>query len=402
MITKRYAMTAVILTVALVLAAGPALAAEKLSATPAQTKAMDAAHVEKARKMINDGLGYLLSKQDEKGGWALQGGAHNPALTAMVLKCLLGHPDFDTKSPAVKKGFDVLLSYQQKDGGIYEPKEGYQNYSTAVAVMALAAAGDPRYKEALDKAVEYLKDQQIVAGSESADGAKITEDHPFFGGVSYGKHGRPDLSNVGFSAEALHEAGLSQDDPYWENVVVFLTRTQNRSESNPRPWAKDGPNDGGFVYAPAIKADLSQGESKAGEGPGGRGLRSYGSMTYTGFKSMLYAGVDRKDPRVVGAFDWIRTHWRLETNPNMPAVRSKEGLFYYYMVFAKALRAWGEDTITDRKGEKHNWRHELVDTLAEKMQKGGYWENDSPRWFERLPELSTCYSVMALQEVLRK
>ena len=66
----------------------------------------------------------------------------------------------------------------------------------------------------------------------------------------------------------------------------------------------------------------------AGSGPGGTGLRSYGSLTYTGFKSMLYAGLSKKDPRVQAAYQWIRSHWDLDANPNMPGQASQEGLSY--------------------------------------------------------------------------
>ncbi|HAU36238.1 MAG TPA: hypothetical protein DCX07_00790 [Phycisphaerales bacterium] len=379
--------------------AAPAGPVAKLSLPPAATGAMDAAHLAAAQKLMNGGIAWLLANRESDGGWSLNG-ANKPAMTAMVLKALLQHPDFDAKHPVVRKGFEVLMKSRQKDGGFYAPQEGLANYTTAVAVMALKASGDTRYNDALEAAVAFLKGQQIIAGSESADGQKITEDHPFFGGVSYGAHGRPDLSNAGYSAEALHEFGLSADDPYWKNMVVFVTRTQNLKETNPRPWAQQGANDGGFIYAPAVKGDPNTGESKAGDDR--FGLRSYGSMTYTGFKSLLYAGVDRKDPRVQAALRWIREHWRLDSNPNMPQIHSEEGLYYYYHVFAKALQAWGEDEIADGKGVRHNWRHELIDALGQRVAPDGHWENPAKRWFEKLPALATCYSVLAIQEVMKK
>ena len=140
----------------------------------------------------------------------------------------------------------------------------------------------------------------------------------------------------------------------------------------------------GFVYAVNRKNGQFVGESKAGEGR--RGLRSYGSMTYIGFKSMLYAGVKRDDPRVRAAYEWIRKYWRLDSNPNMPETQSKQGLFYYYHTFAKALRAWGQDEIPDSRDIKHNWRQELIDVLVEKQDKDGSWVNkDAERWLGRKP-----------------
>ena len=126
-------------------------------------------------------------------------------------------------------------------------------------------------------------------------------------------------------------------------------------------------------------------------------------MTYVGFMSLLYAGLGKDDPRVKAAYSWIRRHWRLDSNPNMPRVRSKEGLFYYYHAFAKALRAWGRPIIADLKGVDHNWRHELIDALHGHMGKDGSWVNPgAPRWNEGNEMLVTTYAVLSLQETLKK
>ncbi len=353
----------------------------------------------KANAMVDKAIRYLLDNQAADGSWSI-GGANKPAMTAMVAKALLQQPSHDANSEPVKRALALVLSYQQDDGGIYDPQTGRQNYTTAIAVMALAEANKPEYKPALNKAVNYLRGIQIVPGSKTPDGVTISEDHPFFGGVSYGKHGRPDMSNLSMWVDAMHEAGVPGDDPAMQRALVFVQRTQNRSESNPLAFAQKGNNDGGFVYAPA-RADGSP-ESKAGEDPDGA-LRSYGSMTYAGFKSMLYAGLKKNDPRVRAAYDWIRQYWRLDANPNMPHTRNQQGLYYYYHVFAKALRAWSEPVITDSKGVKHNWRHELVDALAKRVSEDGSWTNQAEeRWYEGNPTLATAYSVLALQEALNR
>lgn len=124
-------------------------------------------------------------------------------------------------------------------------------------------------------------------------------------------------------------------------------------------------------------------------------------MTYAGFKSMLYADLDGSDPRVRAAFNWIRRYWRMDSNPNMPAARSLQGLYYYYHVLAKALAAWGQPVITDAEGIEHNWRHELIDALAERAGDDGSWVNDADRWYEGEPVLVTCFAVISLQEATR-
>jgi len=314
------------------------------------------------------------------------------------------HPGFDTRSEPVRRGFDLLLKHRQKDGGFYEPGGGFENYTTSLAVMALAAAQDPQLNDQMQEAVAYLKGRQILPGSKTPAGEDVVEGHPFIGGVSYGQkeQGRPDGSNAGMWAEALHEAGVPADDPAMQRVAGFFTMLQNRSESNPLPWAAVGANDGGFVYAPALRDNLATGESKAGPGPGGRGLRSYGSLTYMGFKTLLYAGLTQDDPRVAAAYEWIRRYWRLDSNPNMPQTQSNEGLYYYYHAFAKALRAWGRPVITDAANVEHNWREELIDALAERVGPDGAWVNDRDRWHEGSPILVTCYSVLSLQEAMKK
>ena len=377
-------------------------------AVAADPPPMDDAHRIKAEKLLDRGVKYLLSKRDETGGWSLRGGSFRPAMTALALRSLVQHPDYTSASPEVQKGFEVLLGYQQEDGGIYNPKEGRSNYCNSIAICALAAAKDAKYKPSMDKALAFLRTIQIKEGSKSRDpqkeGEVIGKDHPYIGGFSYGpEHGRPDIVNAGWAMEAMNEAGVDGNDPDMQRAMAFITRCQNRSESNPLAFAREGSNDGGFVYAPA-KRDISLGESKAGDGVGGRGLRSYGSVSYIAWKSLLYAGVSMDDPRIKSVYAWIRQHWTLEQNPNMPKEQAQQGVFYYYLVFARALKVSGLVEIPDLKDRsvKHNWRHELVDALEARIKKDGSWVNPADRWMEGDPMLVTAYETIALAEVLSK
>ena len=116
-----------------------------------------------------------------------------------------------------------------------------------------------------------------------------------------------------------------------KKALIFVSRCQNfESANNTLPFAAKNP-DGGFYYTAA-----AGGESPAGKTPNG-GLRSYGSMTYAGLKSMIYAGVGRDDPRVKAATKWIEQHYDLTSNPGM----GPSGLYYYYHTAAKALDAAG-------------------------------------------------------------
>ncbi len=332
-------------------------------------------------------------------------------MTAVVLTGLAKSGSVNAKTDWVKKGYDHLLSYQKETGGIYS--EALANYNTAISVSALAAANDPSLKGPLDHAVAFLKKLQWVPGGETTAavdkaGAKtpvppgqnvIDPKHPWFGGWGYGNHARPDLSNSHYSIEALKEAGLSEDDPAFKAAMQFVTRCQNNSETNDQK--KYAGDDGGFIYGPAN----GEGDSEAEDfvGPDGRRIwRSYGTMTYAGLKSMLYAGVKKDDPRVKAAVDWIQHNWTLDENPGMRNFKpenAKNGLFYYYNVFAKALHAYGEPVITDARGVKHDWRLELIQKLTTTQNPDGSWAGDK-RWMESDPVLSTAYANMALEEAM--
>ena len=155
--------------------------------------------------------------------------------------------------------------------------------------------------------------------------------------------------------DALQAAGNGPDDEAVQRALVFVSRCQNlESEFNTGPFAAKNP-DGGFFYTPA-----AGGASAAGDDPDG-GLRSYGSMTYAGLKSMIYADVKADDPRVKAATDWLKQHYTLKENPGM----GQAGVYYYYHLMAKSLDAIGKPTFADTKGQEHNWRAELAAELIE-------------------------------------
>ncbi len=360
---------------------------------PAKQVAPVAALTAKARHdaqaAIDRGLAFLKATQRADGGWESMDRS-DPAVTAMVGKCFIQHKDFGPTHPLVKKALALMLAFKHDDGGIYAEGLGLRNYYTSVCLMALAAAKDEKYKPHISKAQSFLKKLQW---DEVED---IDESNPWYGGAGYGRNKRPDLSNTQMMLEALKQSGLATTDPAYKRALKFIQRCQNLSASNDQAFAR-GANDGGFVYTPA-----NGGESKAGTVmvEGQPRLRSYGSMTYAGFKSYLYADLDRNDPRVQAALKWIQQHYTLDHNPNMPGEQSLQGLYYYYHVFARALKAWGEPTIADSKGVKHAWREDLCRKLISLQNKDGSWVNTADRWYEGNPALVTAYAVLALQTAL--
>jgi len=332
----------------------------------------------KYQQMIERSVEYLRQRGQADDGSFSSASGIGP--TGVVISGLLaaGVPAHD---PMLVKGLAYLEASVQPDGGIYQLASQHQNYDTCIAMVALSQANQAgRYSEILERAEGFVK------GIQWDEGEGKTASDAFYGGAGYDSHARPDLSNTAFLIDALKQLGNSPDDEAIQKALVFVSRCQNlESPANNTPFAAKI-NDGGFYYTVA-----GGGESKAGNEVNG-GLRSYGSMTYAGLKSMIYAGVAQDDPRVKAAVDFLRKNYTLDANPGM----GQQGLFYYYHTMAKALEAVGEPQFADASGATHDWKSELIDKLFELQQPDGSWLNPTTRWMEGDPNLVCGYTLMAL------
>jgi squalene-hopene/tetraprenyl-beta-curcumene cyclase len=328
-------------------------------------------------EMQQRALQFLEVTQNPDGSWTASDAV---GVTGLVTTSLLMSGKSPT-DPLVKKGLNLLLAKQQSTGGIHSPESRHQNYETCIALVTLAEANkDGQYDAVIAKAERFLRGLQWDEGEglESTDGA--------YGGGGYDSKQRPDMSNTQFLIEALKQAGVASDDPAMQKALIFVSRAQNlESQFNQLPFAGKV-NDGGFIYTPAMG-----GESKAGTTANG-GHISYGSITYAGIKSMIYAGLGKDDQRIKAATEWIRRHYTLDENPNM----GQQGLYYYYQTFAKTMSVLGSDEFEDASGTKHAWKNELAAKLASLQQKNGSWLNASDRWYEGDPNLVTAYCLIAL------
>ncbi len=387
----------------------PLPASHRIATNRGQTS-LDAATWADAHERLRRGLQWLEERQSTTGGW-MEGTTVLPtdqppravaaamAVTAMGLKAMAQSGDDEFSASRDEAMEFVARAFE--DRGI-EGLEvgGLGNYVVSAVTMGLAAVGSEgsNSNPLVTRTVEYLKSGQW----DQAEGVAPNQD--WFGGAGYGRHGRPDLSNTQMMLDALYDAGVSPSEPTVQRALVFLTRTQNLKRTNPSAWAQSGSDDGGFVYTPANGGE-SFGSQAAGEGRYGetmpvgrpRSLRSYGSMTYAGFKSLLYAGLSNDDPRVQAALRWIQSHWTFDENPGL----GQQGFYYYIHAMARALRASGIDIVTTRDGVRHDWRAELVAAIGERQAEDGSWRNPVDRWEESRPELATIYATLALQEALK-
>jgi squalene-hopene/tetraprenyl-beta-curcumene cyclase len=315
-------------------------------------------------------IAYFRAAQHTSGGWSVPdkpGQPHLPAITALVVNAMLMEPGLTDKDPAIAKALDYILSFQQPDGGIYDTI--LPSYNTAISISALARVDSDRAREAVRKGVAFLKSNQWGAANPVGVGgvggkeapATVTQDHPFFGGWGYGNRGRPDLSNTAFVLQAFYDAELSTKDEAVQRALIFLQRCQMLETAtdasgktvavNDQPYAK-GSRQGGFIYATAENAEtLGKGQSFAGnidetlsDGSTRSMLRAYGSVTYMGFKSYLFAGLSKSDPRVAAALDWIHNHYSIDENPGL----GSDGYYYFLVMHSRAMKASELDSLSVR------------------------------------------------------
>lgn len=334
---------------------------------------------------------FLVKQQSEEGFW---GEKETPALTALVLSGLMRDPGYDRDKPEpahITKAFAWLLKQQKDDGGIYV--KGLASYNTSSTIMALLARGKKEDEPAILKARRFLVNQQTDWGN------KGETDDKYDGGTGYGgTYPHSDMSNTYLALEAMyHSRHLAQDTKNgkqpeldWAAALTFVSRCQNLEGTNDQITATTPDDEGGFVYFP--------GNSKAGETklPDGRiALRSYGSMSYAGLLSLIYADLDKNDKRVQGVLKWLGKHYTLKENPGLGA----QGLYYYYHAMTKSLVAAGINQLELADGTKADWRLDLGRLLVSNQKPDGAWLNENSRWWENDEILVSSYVVMTLEQL---
>ena len=344
---------------------------------------------------IDKGLAWLKSHQNPDGSWS---SPEHPALTALPLIAFYREPGGrfrEAKPEFLQKGYGFLRSNAKPDGGIYG--KGLANYNTSVALMAMLTTGASEDESLIRRARDFIVAQQ----------ATNMPNPDVNGGIGYGATGvspkrqHPDLDNTVVALEALRAFRsarptveiAAKDDLNWSAAIDFISRTQNLPTHNPK--ASDDPaNRGGFVYYPGFSnadpSDLSP-DAK-------RPLRSYGSMSYAGLLSFIYADLKPGDPRLDAALDWLKKNYSLEENPGL----QRAGLFYYYHLMAKGLAAARVETMETADGRKVDWARELALKLIDLQNSDGSWVNDTARWMEKDPALVTSYCILALETIFHR
>lgn len=375
------------------------LLAAGISSLSGQTSARPDTHASLKQEIqlaYTRGLQFLRTQQDEKTGqWSQVEPVAFTGLASASFLLAPGRQFADAVPPEARKGLQFLLKNTHPDGGIYT--EARANYNTALALMALLLDPAPEDDAPLLAARRFLIDRQMDLDAPG------TNDNPLDGGIGYGDDEgyHADLSNTHFALEALHYAEKLLADRgdalkvepqlNYAAAIDFIQRCQNRPESNPSPWVSQDRSDaGGFIYNPV--------ETRGGkvELPDGRiALRSYGSMSYAGLLSFIYAGLEKDDPRIEAVLQWLSENYTVEENPGL----GDQGLYYYYHTMAKALAIADRSFITLPDGKRIDWREDLATRLLNLQKGDGSWVNSTGRWMESDSLLTTSYVLLALARI---
>lgn len=398
-----------------------AISAALASAIFAQdaANAAKASTEERAKAAIEKGLNWLVSKQMTNGVWSMP---EQPALTGLPAWALSAVNRPQDKE-AIKKACEFIRSCSQEDGGIYAVVPGRRGgslgtYNTAIAMTALHYADNANSTRVIQKAREYVAATQLLGDDE------------YHGGFGYERNTQRPYADLNNSAWAISAMRLTQDvedlrpegeksvDINWDAALAFVNNMQLKEGVN--GTAKE--DDGGFLYKPetgkarpprpeANEKGATPPNGKQAIGPDGKPavprvspegkplLRSYGSITYSGLLSMIYAQVGRDDPRVVSAIDYARRHWTLDENPGM----QQQGIYYYFTIMARALSLMDLNELPPvKEGDPAiAWRDELIEKVLSLQNEDGSWQNSDNRFWESNPILCTSYGVLTLEYALR-
>jgi squalene-hopene/tetraprenyl-beta-curcumene cyclase len=360
----------------------------------ALVKPPDVSFRNEVQHAIDLGLQWLQANQNSNGWWST---ADQPALTALALSACMGEPSGALRAhptPAILRGYKFVTDHAQPDGSICA--KGLANYNTALCVMGLLAAQNPDYDPILRHARHWLLGQQVDLGEKG----KI--DSPYDGGVGYGESGtHSDMNNTMTALEALYYSkALDRDqalagakDLNWPAALHFIQTCQDLPGYNKEAWVTDDPKyKGAFIYEPG-RATTGTETNAQGRLP----LRCYGSISYAGMLSYIYADLKPDDPRVTAVYGWLRDNFTVDENPGL----GQQGLYYYLHLMTKALTLYGADRLSLKDGRTLDWRREVAMKLINLQKADGSWANPNGRWWEHDPALVTSYSVMSLEILYR-
>jgi len=348
-----------------------------------------------ALRAVDQGIQWLKARQNADGS---RPPSPQPDVTAFVTRAILRDParERGKLDASAGKGLEFIASCAQRDGGIYRDSRlpgASRVYDTAASVLALAGARQDRYEPLILAARRFL-----------ARGQNRSESSAQFGGWACGD-APADMKTTALAIEALavtqristadaEKNHSAPADPDWTAAVAFLSRCQN--DERTKSAGKRAQDLGGFSNSPGERPVAGE------KGQAGRQIRhAEGAATALGLTALLESNVARRDPRVLGAVNWLRANYAL----GEPAAGlGGHGPYFYYYSLAGALSLYGEEPLLRAQARPADWRRELMIKMISLQRTDsqglGYWVNDQGDNAEKDPVLVTAYCVLTLETLL--
>ncbi len=350
------------------------------------------ARPEQARvdKAVEKGVAWVKGQQKPDGTfkdkWAHAYATGETALSLLtLLKCGTKPED-----PGIQKGFDWLLAQPFKKTyevsisilaleALYAPKQkpDPQNPYRTIAKKAFVKGADPRIKDWLERATQFLVE------NEKAEGMWAYPDR------------ETDVSNTQFAILALkasHRMGVKVDPEVFAKAVIYFTEKQEKQGSKVPDFdvpAADNPiddvedkkaaqkqreklrHDGTTQERPKSSMEARGWSYKGSWGP-------RGSMTAAGVASLVVckselennAAYEKKyaaavEKAIRDGCAWLAYHFRADANPGA----EPDWLFYYLYTLERAGTLTGCDALGS-----HDWYGEGAEVILKAQKDDGHFE----------------------------
>ncbi len=346
-----------------------------------------------AEAALARGAERLLALQNDDGSW---GKPPMIGITALCVIALHDAPGVDAgkRDAATDAGITFLLAGLDEDGttetffglrrqpAFWEKTPRYATYSIAVTLLAMATVDKPGHIPLIKRGRAYLRTLQ-----------RVNPDSKHHGGFGYGAGGRSaNLSITAWSAEAMYHTAYvegdvqgadpvvaAQNEAMWMSIKEFIEATQKIPDAGEDAAADS--DAGGLGYKPSKDASK---------------VVVSGAMSYSGYKTMLYAKLSPDDARVRAVRKYVAANYDLSEDPG----RGKAGYYYYLHAMAKALDAADLDGLKLSDGRSVKWRDDITGVLVGLQGEDGGWHNEHGKYMESIPELVTAYAMMTIKTAL--
>lgn len=348
-----------------------------------------------ANASLRRGVEFLMSQQEEDGGWhsetygSMRQGA---AVTSSILYAISHTPpdELAARKDALLRAVGFLRQGISKKGYVVNPdgSADFPTYATSMLLMANDRLELPFTDDELSRLANFISDAQLT------ETRNFGEDSVHHGGWDLmGAQriiGQTSGTNVSISRFATEPLALKK------GAVSKAVRARVRRWST---GIQNVPGDGGFFFTPDVYSDNNKALfNKDKKDKDVRRPRAYGTCTCDGVLLLIATGLTAKDQRVASAIKWLVDHPNVDFVPGFQkdaqATNWHQGLrFYYYAALAKTLPHFPAEEAKKRRAA-------LIEVLVDSQKSDGSWKNSSARMREDDPLICTSFAVTALGKLL--